>query len=160
MPQVELPIFPEGATIVNTRVCAFRENETIIWYNGSLPVFNHAEDDLATFRMFTGQLCVMGVATQAEIARVFGVTPVSVKRSVKLFREKGVAGFYAPRKTRGATVLIAEKLAEVQSLLSIGSTINEISKTMDIKADTIRKAVKAGKLILPKKKSLNLPQPK
>jgi hypothetical protein len=48
--------------------------------------------------------CVSGYAKQSEFIRAFGVTSISVKRSVKLYREKGARGFYAPRVTRGAAV--------------------------------------------------------
>jgi hypothetical protein len=37
---------------------------------GHLPVFQHAQEDLAAFRLFTSQLVVNGTVSQAEIARV------------------------------------------------------------------------------------------
>jgi hypothetical protein len=40
-----------------------------------------------------GQFCVSGYAKQSGIIRAFGVTSISVKRSVKLYREKGTRGF-------------------------------------------------------------------
>ena len=43
--------------------------------------------------MFTSQLYINGSASQAEICRAFGVSKISVLRSVKLYREKGMAGF-------------------------------------------------------------------
>ena len=58
--------------------------------------------------MITAQFCVNGNARQAEIAKVFGIPGVTVKRSVKRYREEGLRGFYARRKTRGAAVLTPE----------------------------------------------------
>jgi hypothetical protein len=49
-----------------------------------MPVFTHGEKDVATFRMITSQFCVSGYAKQSDIIRAFGVTSISVKRSVKL----------------------------------------------------------------------------
>jgi phage portal protein BeeE len=37
--------------------------------------------------MITAQFCESGNAKQAEIARAFGVPPISVKRAVKLYRK-------------------------------------------------------------------------
>jgi hypothetical protein len=51
--------------------------------------------------MITSQFCVHGGARQSDIIRVFGVTPISVKRSVKIYREEGLKGFYFLRVTRG-----------------------------------------------------------
>jgi hypothetical protein len=45
------------------------------------------------FRMITSQFCGHGGARQSDIIRVFGITPISVKRSVKIYRQKGPKGF-------------------------------------------------------------------
>ncbi len=50
-------------------------------YNGHLPVFTHAKNDLASFRLFTSQLIVQGSATQGHILKAFGV-PLKAKRSL------------------------------------------------------------------------------
>jgi hypothetical protein len=50
-------------------------------------VFSHAGTDIATFRMITSQFCVSGHVKQSDIIRAFGVTSISVKRSVKIYRE-------------------------------------------------------------------------
>lgn len=49
--------------------------------------------DPGPVRMITCQLYVNGSASQAELCRVFGVSKISMLRSVKLYREKGMAGF-------------------------------------------------------------------
>jgi hypothetical protein len=45
------------------------------------------------FRMITSQFCGHGGARQSDIIRVFGITPISVKHSVKIYRQKGPKGF-------------------------------------------------------------------
>jgi hypothetical protein len=52
------------------------------YFNGSMPVFSHDEDDIASFRMITAQFCANGNAKQAEIARAFGVPKISLERAV------------------------------------------------------------------------------
>lgn len=152
MPQLQLPIFPEGMTLINQNLGFMRKDNTVTYIYGSLPIFSHDVDDMQTFRMFTSQLYVNGSATQAEICRAFGVSKISMKRSVKLYREKGMPGFYAEPKRRGPAVLTPPVLEKTQQLLDAGQSIPEIAKELSLKADTLRKAVQAGKLHKPQKK--------
>jgi hypothetical protein len=101
MPQILLPFYPEGATDISS-LLAFEKNEEgqIVYFNGGMPVFSHDATDKASFKMITAQFCVNGATKQAEIVRAFGVTSISVKRAVKLYREQGAKGFYAPKKCR------------------------------------------------------------
>lgn len=87
MPQRHLPFFPAGVTHITLELAFQKENAQVIYFNGHMPVFIHEEKDVATFRMITGQFCFNGNAKQAEIARAFGVTAISVKRAVKLYRK-------------------------------------------------------------------------
>ena len=151
-----LPFFPEGITQITKNLAFKKVNGTITYFNFCMPIFSHAENDLKTFRMITSQFCVNGNAKQAEICRAFGVTPISVKRSVKLYRARGVQGFYDPRKTRGAAVLTEDVLAEVQRQLDSGDVIPEIAKKLQLKPNTLDKAVRGGRLHEPFKKKLAL----
>jgi transposase-like protein len=105
MAQAQLPFFPDGTTDINTNLAFEKRDDRVTYFYGHLPVFQHSADDKKTFRLITSQLYVNGNATQAELCRAFGVTLISLKRSVKLYREKGAAGFYAPRVSRGPAVL-------------------------------------------------------
>jgi len=153
MPQLQLPIFPEGMTPINSNLAFVRKDRTITYVYGSLPIFSHDVDDMRTFRMFTSQLYVNGSAKQAEICRAFGVSRISLKRSVKLYREKGMAGFFEEPKRRGPAVLTSPVLKQVQELLDNDRSIPEIARELNLKADTLRKAVLAGRLHKPEKKS-------
>jgi transposase len=152
MPQLQLPIFSEGMTLINQNLGFVRKDNTVTYIYGSLPVFSHDVDDMQTFRMFTSQLYVNGSASQSEICRAFGVSKISVKRSVKLYREKGMASFFLEPNRRGPAVLTPPVLDKVQGLLDAGRSIPEIAQELALKADTLRKAVQAGKLHQPQKK--------
>ena len=102
--------------------------------------------------MITSQLYVNGSAKQSEICRAFRIAAINVKRGVKLYREKGIAGFYEEPRRRGAAVLTPPVLVEVQRCLDQGEELAEIATRMDLLQDTLRKAVHAGKLHRPKKK--------
>ena len=152
MPQTQLPFFPEGVTRISD-LLAFRvEDGRVTYFNGNMPVFIHDKDDIATFRMITAQSCVNGNARQAEIAKVFGIPKVTVKRAVKRYREEGPKGFYALRKARGAAVLTPGVMAEAQRLLDEGLETADVARRLELKPDTLSKAVRAGRLRKPSKK--------
>jgi len=154
MPQLQLPIFPKGMTLINANLGFMREGNSLTYFYGHLPVFTHDVDDQRSFRMITSQFYVNGSAKQAEICRAFGVSPISVKRYVKLYRQKGIAGFFEEPRRRGAAVLTPPVLQEVQGLLDEGLAIPEIAARLDLLADTLHKALRAGKLHKPQKKTM------
>jgi IS30 family transposase len=78
-----------------------------------------------------------------------------VKRYTKLYREKGPAGFYAERKRRGPAVLTREVLKQVQQMLDADITIPEIASTLGLLSNTVEKALRAGRLHRPLKKTKN-----
>ena len=123
MPQMQLPIFPEGVTHITSELAFKKTGGRVTYLNGSMPVFAHDADDIRTFRMITSQFCANGNAKQSEMAHAFGITPISVRRGVKLYREQGVRGFYAPRRTRGASVLTPPVLKHAQQLLDDGLSV-------------------------------------
>ncbi|MFW8601786.1 helix-turn-helix domain-containing protein [Desulfobacterota bacterium M19] len=144
-------LFSPKTTLINANLGVMIKDKTVTYIYGNLPIFSHAVDDQKTFRMITSQLYINGSAKQADICRVFGVSRISVKRSVKLYREKGMAGFFEPPRRRGPAVLTPKVLQQVQSMLDNEQTIPEIAKELGLKADTLRKAVSVGKLHKPKK---------
>ncbi|MCK4658706.1 MAG: hypothetical protein KAV82_04215 [Phycisphaerae bacterium] len=146
MPQMQLPIFPVGVTNINPNLAFSKQDGRVTYFNGLMPVFFHDQNDVRTFRMITAQFCVNGNTRQAEIARAFGVPLISVKRAVKLYRDKGPAGFYATPRRRGPAVLVPEVLAQAQQLLDQGLSVSQVAARLGLKADTLSKAVRAGRL--------------
>lgn len=146
MPQVHLPIFPDGSTDINDHLAFEMRDQSVTYFYGAHPVFTHHQDDLRSFRMYTSQLIVSGSATGAQIQRAFGLPAVTVKRYVKQFREKGIESFWAPKVHRGATVLTEDVLTKAQELLDEGLSRKDVALKLAIKPDTIRKAVAVKKL--------------
>lgn len=155
MPQIQLPIFPEGITDITNEIGFKKEDGRIVYFNGHLPVFMHDEHDIKTFRMITSQFIATGLVKQRDIAETFGIPLVTVKRAVKLYRQKGPKGFYKERKGRGAGVLTAEVLTKAQELLDQGKQLWDIGKELHIKTNTLNKAIHAGKLHRRLKKKMN-----
>lgn len=153
MPQLHLPLFPDGVTHITDQLAFMKKDGQITYFNGHMPVFSHAENDVATFRMITSQFCASGYVQQTDIIRTFGVTPISVKRSVKTYREKGPKGFYTPRITRGAAVLVDAVVTEAEELLADGASEAEVAEKLGLKLNTLQKAIRAGRVRRPVKKN-------
>ena len=149
IPQALLPLIADGATRISDIISVVRENGQLTYFCGIRPVFRHAEDDRRSFRMFTAQLICRGVCRQVDIVRVFGVSKNSVIRSVAKYRAGGVAAFYAPRATRGASVMTPEVIAQAQQLLCAGWSRKEIAEELGLKFDTLRKAIQQGRVTEP-----------
>lgn len=152
MPQIQMPIFPQGTTHINPNIAFECKEGKVCYWNGHLPVFLHAQEDIRTFRLFTTQLVVNGSATQGEIARAFGIPVRTIKRYGKLYRESGAKGFYAPPKKRSASKLTGDVIEKAQSLLEEGRNLSEIGRELGILSDTLRKAVGSGRLHRSKKR--------
>ena len=156
MPPLQSPTFPIGVTPITSLLGFLKEDNNITYFYGSLPVFSHKEEDKDSFRMITAQFCASGHTKQIEIARAFGVTSISVKRSVKLYRAEGPRGFYKPKIRRGAAVLTPSVIKQAQQLLSEHEEVGNISLKLNIKPDTLSKAIRAGKLYKLAKKKIQM----
>jgi transposase-like protein len=152
MPQPLLPIFPADVTQINELVSFAKREGTVYYFNGLMPVYSHAESDRASFRMFTSQLVINGNCTQAEIVRAFGISAISMKRYVKRHRQGGAAEFFKSRKVRQPRVLTPSVRQKAQELLQQGQGRNAVAQQLGLKSDTLRKAVKAGRIVAPLKK--------
>ena len=153
MPQLHLPMFPNGVIHITDQLAVMKKDGAVTYFNGHMPVFSHGENDINTFRMITSQFCVNGAAEQSDIIRAFGVTSISVKRSVKTYREKGPKGFYAPRVTRGAAVLLDPVVAAAEELLADGAGATDVAEKLGLKLNTLQKAIRAGRVRRPAKKN-------
>lgn len=120
----------------------------VVWYfHYDMPVFSHAESDLASFRMFTSSLCDKDQCKLVEVERAFKVTAISVKRALKQYREEGPQSFFvSKRQTVVPRVLKGETLSAVQALLDAGHPPRAIEDRLGVKADTIRNAIEDGRL--------------
>jgi transposase len=146
MPQMQLPLFPPDLNLINQLVGFEKKEGRIYYFYGALPIFHHDEDDTESFRFITTQLVVSGNVKQIEIAKAFGVPYISVKRSVKRLREEGSKGFFKKRKGRSPHILVPDVIKKAQLLLYKGHSTSEVAKQLDLKANTLNKAIREGHL--------------
>lgn len=151
MPQLQLPIFPQGLTFITEDLAFQQEDGKVVYFHGLLPVFQHDQKDVKSFRMYTSQLIANGTVRQRDIVRAFGVPLATVKRYMKVHRQHGAAGFFQPRRRRSANVLIPEVKQRAQTLLDEGKGVPEVSREIGVAGTTLRKAIHAGRLHAVKK---------
>lgn len=96
MPQIKLPFFPEDIRLINSYIGFQKRNGIVYYFVGSMPVYQHPENDIQSFRFYTSQIIVNGNASQSEIVEAFGISSISVKRWVKKYREQGSKAFFYP----------------------------------------------------------------
>jgi transposase-like protein len=154
MPQLQLPIFPAGVTEINSRIAVQKEAGRVFYLHGHLPVFQHEEQDVRSFRMFTSQMIAGGTVKPKEIVKTFGVPMITVKRYVKLYRDHGSKGFYeANPRHSSASVLKGPVLEQAQQLLDEGRSVPEVAAELNVLTNTLHKAIRAGRLRGPQKKA-------
>jgi hypothetical protein len=143
---MQLPLFPAGLRAITREIGFQCELGKVVYFYGHLPVFQHDADDVQSFRLFTSQLIEGGTVKQADIVKAFGVPLITVKRYSKLLREKGTKGFFVSRGRRSAPVLTEEVLRQCQGLLDEGQTVPEVAVAVRVLANTLHKAIRAGRL--------------
>ena len=154
MPQLQLPIFPAGSKCITDSIAVECRDKQLVYIYGTLPIFQHAEGDIRSFRLITSQLINSGAARQVDIANAFAVPLTTVKRYVRLLREHGSKAFFAEPKRRSETVLTEEVRPIVESLLQEGRGVPEVAKATGIHANTLHKAIRAGRLPEAQKKTV------
>lgn len=153
MPQIQLPVFPSGTTLITAELAFARRGEQVVYFNGHLPVFTHPVSDVASFRLFTTQLLINGTASNGDIVRAFGVPLRTVKRYRQRYRERGPKSFYEPAAKRKGSRLNGERLAEVQRLLDEGLSVAEVGRQSGVLESTVHKAIGDGRLRREKKRA-------
>jgi len=156
---MQLPMFPAGVTEINNRVAVEAKDGQVCYVHGHLPVFQHEETDVRSFRMFTSQMIVTGTVKPKEIVETFGVPMVTVKRYMKVYREHGARGFYETKaRHSSASKLRGETLERVQQLLDEGRGVPEVAEELNVLGNTVHKAIRAGRLRQPPSQKKANPQ--
>jgi hypothetical protein len=146
VPQLQLPIFPDSCTLITPDLGFQRVDDRVVYFNGHLPVFSHACEDVASFRFFTSQLVANGSASQAQISRAFGVPLITVKRMYAKLRVEGPSAFFKPKEPVKGHKLTPDRLVQAQSMFDLGSTVPEVAAAMGVLQTTLHKACSAGRL--------------
>ncbi len=151
MPKIQLPLFSPDLTNINKTISFQKRGGRIYYFHYLSPLFSHEEKDLESFRFITSQLIANGNVKQIEVSKAFGVSYISIKRAVKRLKDNGSSGFFQKPKGRSPHVLTDDIIEKAQNLLNKGDKAAEVARKLSLKANTIRKAIQAGRLKKKKK---------
>jgi hypothetical protein len=98
MPQATLPLFTDDMTIINLHVGVQKRQGMVYYFNGSLPFYQHRENDRASFKHVVCQMLGNGLATRAQLSRSFQIPERSIGRWLASFKSEGEGGFYGKKK--------------------------------------------------------------
>lgn len=147
MIQTLLPIFPKETIRINDFLAFQKEDGHVYYFNAIMPIFTHHENDIASFRMITSQLYINGNCKQVDIVNAFGVSANSVKRYVKKYRQGGIKAFFKKLYNRKPRVLTLKVMKKAQKMLNDGKSRAEVSGELNLKSDTLYRAIRSGRLI-------------
>lgn len=80
MPQMQLPIFPAGAKEMSKNMAVQCKDGRVAYFHGQMPVFQHDEKSVKSFRFFTSQLVDAGAVKAREVAEGFEATRTAKRR--------------------------------------------------------------------------------
>ncbi len=153
MPQLQLPIFPAGSKEITKDIAVQCEDGRVAYLYGHVPVFQHAEKNVKSFRFFTSQMIDAGTVRAPDVARAFGVPLATVKRYVKVYREQGAEGFFQHKpRQRSETKLTGEIKRQAQQMLEEGRNVAEVGRALNVLPTTLHKAIQSQRLEWVKKK--------
>ena len=144
-----MPLIPEGATEINEKVSLFEENSMAYYFIFGVPLFEHWKDDRTGFKIVISMLIHKGYCRNCEILKHFPISKGTLKNWVRKYKNGGISTFSHRKKRSNCIVLTESVKAQVQGLLNNGYTKSEIANELDIKYDTIRKAITSGRLTEP-----------
>jgi transposase len=145
--QLKLPIFPVETKLFNSSFGVFSHEGTVYYLHCGQPVGMHEEEDLNSFRHKIATFIELGLCTRSEAVKTLHVSPDSIRRCCKQYRENGEATFFAPDKRKGKSHKMLPKVIErVQAQLNEDKSVNSIAKQEGVRESTIRYCIATGKL--------------
>ena len=144
---VKSPTLPIGSTMISDVLCVENLNGTWTYSVYLWPIYTHEHSQRPQFRYIAATLINAGLCKQVQIVRAFGVDRKMLGRAQQQLKERGAESFFQKRSGRkGGTILTEERLAQAQQLLNEGLSRGEVCAELQIKTDTLRKALKDGRL--------------
>jgi hypothetical protein len=145
--QLTLPIFPSGSILISDRLGAFSQEKIVQYIAGGLPVYQHAEEDIDSFRFAISNFIKLGLCKKAEVMRAFHVSESFVQRACKKAELECSAGFFGKDNRKGSNHVIVDSVRQrLQEQLDKGISVNAMAKQYKLNESTIRYQIKQGYL--------------
>lgn len=145
--QLQLPIFPKEARLINNHLGVYEHDGLIQYILNGMPIYCRSKEDLNAFRFITSNFIHQGLCKSVEIERFFCVSADTVYRYHKKFVEKGESGFFGDDARRGkAHKITGERRLRIQSKSDKGQSVNSIAKEEGVRESALRYGIKQGYL--------------
>jgi len=151
MKEVILSLVPAGSTPLSDILSVDTVNDTIVYFQGILPMFSHPLNDKRSHHMFIGYLISEGLCKFTIIRDRLGIPNSTLRRIVNKYKVKGASGFYEENKKSRKGIILTDKVKhEIQAMLNGGFSVSVTAEHFKIKYDTVQKAIQDGRLYKPK----------
>jgi hypothetical protein len=148
MPQLLLHGFPDGAIRIGSTLSVLKKEGQVTYFVGPDNFYSHPDTDLAGQRFVIATLIANGHVCASEVERSSLCIPRrTLMNWTGQLAKQGPGSFFEPRGRRGETVITEEKAAECARLLAEEATIAAAARLAGVGESTLRKAVKAGRVV-------------
>jgi transposase-like protein len=148
MPQLLLHGFPDGAIRIGATLSVLKKEGLVTYFVGPDNFYSHRDTDQAGQRFAMATLIANGHVCAREVERsILCIPHRTLMNWTGQLAAQGPGSFFAPRGRRGQTVMTKEKVAQCARLLDEQATIAAVARLADVDESTLRKAVKAGRVV-------------
>lgn len=148
MPQLLLQGFPDGAMRIGSVLSVLKKEGEVTYFIGPDNFYSHADSDLDGQRFAIATLIANGHVRASEVERsALGIPHRTLMNWAKQLAERGPGSFFAPRRCRGQTVLTEQKASECARYLDERQTIAAAARLANVGDSTLRKGIKAGRVV-------------
>lgn len=148
MPQLLLQGFPDGAIRIGAALSVLKKEDTVTYFIGSDNFFSHRESDHGAQRFAIATLIANGHVRASEVERsALNIPHRTLMNWTGQLAKRGAGSFFEPPAHRGQTIMTPEKSAECAGYLNEGCTIAASARRAHVCDSTLRKAIKAGRVV-------------
>jgi hypothetical protein len=148
MPQLLLHGFPDGAIRIGSTLSVLKKEGRVTYFVGPDNFYSHRDTDQAGQRFAMATLIANGHVRASEVERsILCIPHRTLMNWTGQLAAQGPGSFFEPRGRRGQTVMTEEKVAECARLLDEEATIAAVARLAGVDESTLRKAVKAGRVV-------------
>ena len=153
--QASLPaVVPPAARIVSPRLAILLDEDRLVAYSASDPIYTCSRNDADGLRLAAGMLSHLNLAGLKALSEALGVSRETVRRNRKLFAEGGVCAVRSRKKgPKRSHKLTEEVRARAQRCLNRGWSVNRTAGELGLTEGALRYAIGQGKLSRPTQRS-------
>lgn len=146
-----LPLLPPDARVVSPELAVLLDATQLAVFNASGQIYACSRDDREGMRLAAAMFSSLQLAKPTALARALEMHPTTVFRSRQRLSAGGVAAVRSKKRgPKGRSKLTEEVRVRAQRRLDQGGSIRRVAAEIGVVEGTLRHALKAGVLRLPR----------